>query len=155
MLPCELAEASNDATVAGVDGIGPRGSDGDDFGRFSDADDDKDAPTGDLGEDDAADVVGDAALFKPFPELLNGAGGDPDNAGGVMGEDEIVGVNPDDDAAARDWACAAAKLAANAGCNPGGKKGLLVKSGWCCCCAAACDAIAEAIAAAAACRKAG
>ena len=129
MLPCELAVASNDATVAGVDGIGPRESVGDDFGRFSDTDDDNDAPTGDLGEDDEADVVGDAALFKPFPALLKGAGGDPDNVGGVMGDDDTVGVNPLDDAAARDWACAAAKLAANAGCNPGGKNGLLVKSG--------------------------
>ena len=91
----------------------------------------------------------------PFPALLNGAGGDPVNVGGVMGEEDTGGVSPDDEATAKDCACAAAKLAANAGCNPGGKNGLLVKSGWCCCCAAAWDAMAEAIAAAAAWRKAG
>ena len=99
MLPCELAVANNDGAVAGM---GPSGSDGDDFGRFSD--DDKDVPTGDLGEDDDVEVVGDAALFIPLPELLKGTGGDPVSVGGVMGDEDTVGVNPDVEAAAKDCA---------------------------------------------------
>ena len=109
-------------------------SDDDDFGRFSVIDDDKDAPTGDFGEEDAADVVGDGALAKPFPAPLVCDGGEPGKVGGVIGEEDTgIGELPDD-AEASDWACAAAKLAAIAGCSPGGRKGLLNISECCCCC---------------------
>ena len=65
----------------------------------------------------------------PFPPLLKGTGGDPANVGGVIGEEDTGTDKPADDATASDCAWAAAKLAANAGCNPGGKKGLFENSG--------------------------
>ena len=78
LLAWEQAVASKDAPVTGIEDMcpspNPSGfdwlSDDDDFGRFSVIDDDKDAPTGDFGEEDAADVVGDGALAKPFPAPL-------------------------------------------------------------------------------------
>ena len=145
----EFDAANNDAIVAGVDGW----SEDDDFGRLSCVDDENEAPFGDFGDAEDAVVVGDGALVIPFPPLLRGAGGDPVNVGGVIGDDDTGGGNPPEEAAARDCAWAAAKLAANAGCNPGGRNGLSI---WCCCwAAAACEAMADAMAAAAAWRKAG
>ena len=67
-------------------------------------DDDKGAPTGDFGEDEDAVVVGDGALATPLPPPLIGAGGDPDNVGGVIGDVDTGTDNPPDEAAAKDWA---------------------------------------------------